>query len=221
MLLLVFLAGPWGSIDAGTPPNVLFICIDDLNDWVGSLGGHPQAQTPFMDQLAERGVNCTNAHCQAPICMPSRTSLFTGTYPHRNGVYVIEQEMRDGEILKDAVTLPRYFKDNGYRILRAGKIYHRREHGEADEWDFPALTTHHPGHHAVRSEHWRYIRYTNGEEELYDHREDLHEFHNLARSPEFAGVIERLARHVPTESVPYAPRKERQKFTREFDWFSP
>jgi len=52
------------------PPNVLFIAIDDLNNWVGSLDGHPQVKTPHIDRLAARGVNFTNAHCQAPICMP-------------------------------------------------------------------------------------------------------------------------------------------------------
>ncbi len=460
---------------AQSRPNVLFISIDDLNDWVGCLDGHPQVKTPFIDQLATRGVNFTNAHCQAPICMPSRTSLLTGTFPHRNGVYLIEQNLRDGEILKDAVTLPQYFKKNGYRTLRAGKIYHRVQEGDADDWDesgdrfgwvwmgklagpegisglptpsifdfgplpvkkeemndsritdwavdrlnqpaaeepfflavglvtphlphftptefyeqypldtlrlpetlpgdlddlppmglkftryfdstpmshhnitrhglwnkavasylatatftdhcvgrllaaleasphadntivvlwsdhgfhmgekmhwekrslweestrvplifsvpgegqqrnvrstrpvglidiyptlvelcdlppkedlqgrslvpllndpdlewnHPVLTTHHPGNHAIRSEHWRYIRYANGDEELYDHRSDPHEFHNLAGDESFAKIIRELASHLPVESVPYAPRLPRQKYTQEFDWLSP
>ena len=59
-------------------PNVLFIAIDDLNDWVGHLGGHSQVKTPYIDRLAERGVFFANAHCPAPICVPSRTSLLTG-----------------------------------------------------------------------------------------------------------------------------------------------
>ena len=62
-------------------PNVLFIAIDDLNDWVGCLGGHPQVQTPHIDALAARGTNFTNAHCQAPICNPSRISMFLGKLP--------------------------------------------------------------------------------------------------------------------------------------------
>src|SRR5688500_20345298 len=62
-------------------PNVLFIAIDDLNDWVGCLGGHPQARTPNIDRLAKRGTLFTNAHCQAPLCNPSRTSLLTGLRP--------------------------------------------------------------------------------------------------------------------------------------------
>jgi arylsulfatase A-like enzyme len=110
---------------AKSPPNVLFIAIDDLNDWVGCLGGHPQAITPHIDRLAARGVNFTNAHCQAPICQPSRTSLLTGTYPWANGVYDIEQNMRDAPLVRNAVTIPEYFSAHGYTTLAAGNIYHR------------------------------------------------------------------------------------------------
>jgi choline-sulfatase len=79
-LLLLLLTGRAPAEDAAKP-NVLFIAIDDLNDWVGFLDGHPQAKTPNMDRLAERGVVFSNAHCQAPICNPSRVSLMTGTRP--------------------------------------------------------------------------------------------------------------------------------------------
>ena len=58
-------------------PNVLLIGVDDLNDWIGCLGGHPQAKTPNIDRLAARGVLFTNAHCQSPVCNPSRASLMT------------------------------------------------------------------------------------------------------------------------------------------------
>ena len=67
------------------PPNVLFVVIDDLNDWVSCLGGHPQAQTPNIDRIAQRGVLFTNAHCQAPICTPSRISMMTGRLPSSTG----------------------------------------------------------------------------------------------------------------------------------------
>ncbi len=66
------------AISHGATPNVLFIAIDDLNDWVGCLDGHPQVKTPNIDALAQRGTLFTNAHCQAPICNPSRTSVMTG-----------------------------------------------------------------------------------------------------------------------------------------------
>src|SRR5215211_2264459 len=82
-------------------PNVLFIAIDDLNDWVGPLGGHPQVKTPHMDALAARGTTFTNAHCQAPLCNPSRTSLLTGLRPSTTGVYTLAPWFRTAEKFKD------------------------------------------------------------------------------------------------------------------------
>jgi len=68
-------------------PNVLFVAVDDLNDWVGCLGGHPQAHTPNIDRLAKRGVLFTNAHCASPACNPSRAIVFSGTMPWKTGVW--------------------------------------------------------------------------------------------------------------------------------------
>ena len=70
-----------------SPPDVLLITIDDLNDWVGPLAGHPQALTPNLDRLAERGMTFTNAHTAAPLCNPSRTAFMTGLRPSTTGVY--------------------------------------------------------------------------------------------------------------------------------------
>ncbi len=455
-----------------TKPNILFIAIDDLNDWIGCLGGHSQVKTPNIDKLAQRGVLFSNAHCQAPLCQPSRTSLLTGTYPHRNGVYTVEQQWRKAPLVKDAVTLPQYFRKHGYHTMGTGKIFHRKDQlepawdewgvrfgwswmkkrsgkngisglptpsifdfgplpakpeemndmrvadwaverlakkhdkpfflavgfitphlplytppefhkqyplkttqlpktlpGDLDDlppmgrkftryfdttpmshhnitrhglwhkavasylacatftdhcvgrlldaldksphanntiivlwsdhgfhigekmhwekrslweestrvplifslpdklnhntrctrsvglidiyptlvelcnlpekqelqgrslkpllkdpttkWDYPALTTHHPGNHAVRSEHWRYIRYANGDEELYDHRTDPHEFHNLAKDVKHVKIIQHLAKWIPKESAPQGPAEPRQKFTQNFDWSKP
>src|SRR5690348_4511143 len=75
-------------------PNVLVVSFDDMNDWTHGLGGHPQAQTPNMDQLEKRGTLFTNAHCQAPLCNPSRTSLFTGRRPSTTGVYALDPWFR-------------------------------------------------------------------------------------------------------------------------------
>jgi choline-sulfatase len=75
------------SWSAQAKTNALFIAIDDLNDWVGCLDGHPQALTPHIDRLVKRGTLFTNAHCQGPICGPSRASLLSGFYPHRTGIY--------------------------------------------------------------------------------------------------------------------------------------
>ena len=59
-------------------PNVLFIAVDDLNDWIGCLGGHPQAKTPNIDRLASRGMLFEQAYCSAPLCNPSRMATMTG-----------------------------------------------------------------------------------------------------------------------------------------------
>jgi arylsulfatase A-like enzyme len=102
--------------------NVLFIAIDDLNDWIGCLAGHPDAVTPNMDRLAKRGVLFTNAHCAAPACNPSRASLMTGIMPYTSGVYKNGDPWRN--YLPDAVTLPQHFMANGYNAIGRGKIYH-------------------------------------------------------------------------------------------------
>ncbi|MCH7728955.1 MAG: sulfatase-like hydrolase/transferase, partial [Planctomycetes bacterium] len=75
------------AADTRTRPNVLFLAIDDLNDWVGCLGGHPQAKTPNIDKLAEKGVLFEQAYCAAPLCNPSRTSVMTGLRPSTTGIY--------------------------------------------------------------------------------------------------------------------------------------
>ncbi len=114
------------TIEAADHPNVLFIAIDDLNDWVGCLGGHPQAVTPNMDALTRRGVLFTNAHCQGPICGPSRASLLSGRYPHSTGIY---QQPTGSAMEKDrdnfdGQLLPQYFAAHGYLTLGCGKITH-------------------------------------------------------------------------------------------------
>ncbi len=105
-------------------PNVLFIAVDDLNDWVGCLGGHPDVRTPNLDRLAARGVLFTNAHCAAPLCNASRAALLTGVRPSSSGVYTNSQPMRHSAALRDAVTLPQYFMAHGYRVMGGGKIFH-------------------------------------------------------------------------------------------------
>jgi arylsulfatase A-like enzyme len=107
-------------------PNVLLIAIDDLNDWVGCLGGHPQARTPNIDALAQQGMLFTNAHCQGPICGPSRASLLSGCYPHTTGLY---QQPRRKLMEADSKNfrghlLPEYFAENGYSTYAVGKITH-------------------------------------------------------------------------------------------------
>ena len=105
-------------------PNVLMIAIDDLNDWIGCLEGHPQVQTPHMDRLAARGTLFTNAHCQSPLCNPSRSSLLVGLRPSTTGIYTLAPGIRDVAALRDCVTLPQHFRRNGYFTFTCGKIFH-------------------------------------------------------------------------------------------------
>lgn len=123
-------------------PNILFISLDDLNDWVGCLGGHPQAITPNLDRLSESGTLFTNAHCPAPACNPSRGAIMTGISPHVSGLYDNRQSMR-GQ-MPDAELLPRYFSNHGYWSAGSGKILHYII--DAQSWDeyYPPKETEDP-----------------------------------------------------------------------------
>lgn len=101
--------------------NVLFIMADDLNCDMGAYG-HPLAQTPHLDRLAEQGVLFENAYCNFPLCGPSRASFMTGLYPEQNGVTVLRRLFR--HYVPDAITLSQHFRSNGYGVARVGKIYH-------------------------------------------------------------------------------------------------
>ncbi len=119
----------WGGLALGEAPresdrpNVLFIAVDDLNDWVGCLGGHPQAQTPHIDRLVERGVLFTNAHCASPACNPSRAAVFSGIMPWRSGVWS-NKSKKVPQHHPDFQLLPRAFHAAGYHTLGTGKLTH-------------------------------------------------------------------------------------------------
>ncbi len=123
--LSVIMLVTWSAMSlAAVQPNVLFIAVDDLNDWVGCLGGHPQVKTPNIDRLAQRGTLFTNAHCQSPLCNPSRSSLLTGLRPSTTGIYGLQPGIRTVAALKDWVTLPQHFANHGYHTFSAGKVFH-------------------------------------------------------------------------------------------------
>lgn len=110
------------SITHAAPPNVLFIAIDDMNDWVSPLGGYEGCKTPNLERVAKRGVTFTRAYCAAPACNPSRASLMTGVRPWTSGVYTNGQPWR--KPLRNAVTLTEHYREHGYEVVGAGKIYH-------------------------------------------------------------------------------------------------
>ncbi|MFN9912877.1 MAG: sulfatase-like hydrolase/transferase, partial [Pirellulaceae bacterium] len=93
-------------------PNVLFIAIDDQNDWIGTMGGHPMAKTPAMDQLAARGTLFLNAHCNAPLCNPSRTSLILSLRPTTTGIYGLTPWFRTLQEWNHRVAMPQHFANH-------------------------------------------------------------------------------------------------------------
>jgi len=139
---LIVLITCWSASISAANPNILFIAIDDLNDWVGCLGGHPQARTPNLDRLAASGVLFTNAHCPAPACNPSRSAIFTGISPHHSGLYRNGQKMR--QVLPAAELLPKTFSRAGYWSGGSGKMLHYFI--DARSWDeyFPDKKTENP-----------------------------------------------------------------------------
>ena len=109
-------------------PNVLFISVDDLNNWISPIMGFSNAITPNFDRLAAQGVTFTNAHVQAPLCGPSRASVMTGLRPSTTGIYGMTPDnkiRRPGNpTTKDITFLPEYFENNGYHTMGIGKLFH-------------------------------------------------------------------------------------------------
>ena len=107
--------------------NVVMIIVDDLNDWVGAMGGHPDTKTPNMDRLAAEGTLFMNAHATAAICGPSRASVMTGLRPSTSGIY---GQLSDKDIKKasaatqDITFMSEYFAKHGYKTMGIGKIFH-------------------------------------------------------------------------------------------------
>ena len=119
--------------EVGKPPNVLFIVSDELTRWLGFTKEYPgKMHTPNIDRLANRGVAFTRAYCNAPACNPSRASFLSGMRPSTSGAYYGEKFR---EILPDAVALPQHFRENGYRSVGGGKIFHSFEREDERSWD--------------------------------------------------------------------------------------
>jgi arylsulfatase A-like enzyme len=142
---LAFSATAGAEANSPDTPNVLFIAVDDLNDWTNCMGGRKGVHTPNLDRLAARGVLFTNAHCAAPACNPSRVAIMTGVAPASSGVYNNGQEWRQSPRLAEAVTLPEHFRAAGYTAFGCGKIFHAlswitdgygKQQNEAKLWDY-------------------------------------------------------------------------------------
>ena len=137
---ILFLAAMAQGICTADRPNVLFIAIDDLNEWTGLLGGHLQARTPNIDRLANRGVNFRNAHTVAPGCSSSRNALLFEVQPFHSGLYPFYDTDRvDPSLIDRYTSLPQLFKKSGYQTYASGKIHHGtawsyEKEGGSREW---------------------------------------------------------------------------------------
>ncbi len=141
LLLLCGVRQSTAGEGAAKRPNVLFLICDDLNCDLGAYG-HPQVQSPNIDRLSSRGVRFQEAHCQYPLCGPSRASFMAGLYPdqtliHRNAIYIRNR-------IPNVVTMSQFFRNHGYFATRIGKIYHYNVpghigtagHDDPDSWDY-------------------------------------------------------------------------------------
>jgi iduronate 2-sulfatase len=136
VLALLFFFSSCGTKETenkNSQPNVLFIIVDDLNDYQGWLGGHPQAKTPNMDRLATEGVRFTNAHTNIGLCNPSRNSLFTGVYPHQSQNFGLDN-ITTQKLFKNNKTIMELFSENGYYVMGSGKLLHNNRLELWNEW---------------------------------------------------------------------------------------
>lgn len=143
-------ATPWSRAQTTTNRlNVLFIAIDDLRPALACYGD-PIAITPHIDALARRGTTFTRAYCQQALCSPSRLSLLTGRRPDTIRVWDLATHFRVA--LPDVVTLPQYFKSQGYHTQSIGKVYHGSGKPSKDppSWSVP------PQYDMVREPQLRY-----------------------------------------------------------------
>jgi arylsulfatase A-like enzyme len=128
---------------AAGKPNILFIAIDDLSDYISPLDNQPGILSPNFDRLAKQSINFANAHCAAPVCHASRVSMMTGVHPTKSGIYTNlfgahGPRWRDeSPELKDAVVLTQHFRDHGYRAVGGGKIFHTLQWTPGDSQNDP------------------------------------------------------------------------------------
>lgn len=134
-IALSFLLFPLSLPAQSKSPNVLFIAVDDLNDWVGFMGGYPgEVKTPHLDRLAKMGTAFTNAHTASPVCCPSRVAVMSGQLHSTSGIYNNRHWWKPN--LPDLVTIPSHFRNNGYTVVGAGKIFHHTAGNDPPEcWD--------------------------------------------------------------------------------------
>jgi arylsulfatase A-like enzyme len=124
IVALFLLVGGFDAAAKSSRPNILFISVDDLNDWVGFLKMHPDVRTPNLDRLAKRGVAFTRAYTAAPACNPSRAAVLSGLRPSTTGIYGNPDAWSKSQALPGSVQLPEHFRNAGYHTMWVGKLWH-------------------------------------------------------------------------------------------------
>lgn len=193
LLALASLASFALSSRAADKPNLLYITIDDLNDWIGCLDTHPQVRTPNIDRLARQGLLFTNAHCVVPACSGSRAANWSGLLPIHNGVYGNGQKI--DRTMPEAVFLPQDLASQGYYTMGTGKLLHGKSDKVFNEFgpDFNK---------------WRPIR----DEELIISKAELAD-----SQPYIRHAIPRLGLSMPLNEMP-RDRKRGDRTIDSFDW---
>jgi len=118
-----------------SPPNIVLIMVDDLNDSPEIFNGHPQTKTPNIKKLASSGVSFLKAYSNNPICGPSRSSLISGVYPHNSSNFWQESWLKN-EVLSNTKTIMEKFKENGYNVIGSGKILHQNKKEIWSEFEY-------------------------------------------------------------------------------------
>jgi len=123
-------------LGAAQKPNVLLICVDDLKPILGCYGDKT-VKSPNIDRLAGRGMVFESAYCNQAVCSPSRNALLTSLRSQTLGIYDLATNFRKSR--PDAITLPQYFKNHGYRTEGLGKIFHVGHGNQEDpqSWSVP------------------------------------------------------------------------------------
>lgn len=121
---------------AGDKPNILVLCVDDLNDWVGYLDGHPGVHTPNIDRLRAQSYSFNRAYCNVPVCIASRASAVWGLTPETTGVHKTNDNAAYWELVKspERRPLPYWFSQAGYETISTGKVFHFQK-GTPRQWD--------------------------------------------------------------------------------------
>jgi len=118
-------------------PNIVMIVLDDLNDFIGVMKGHPQTLTPNIDKLASQSVLFNNAHSNVPVCSPSRASFMTGVHPLSSGIWGFGNALKQ-ETFINSKSIPEYMRENGYKVFQSGKVFHSNPKNVWDDKGVPA-----------------------------------------------------------------------------------